>query len=933
MEDTMKKVIILCILLALSFSTYSCGGGAGSLDSPGGENPGTPSVVRLMPSHYIAQTNSFISLHVKVLDGNGDAVKGVPVTFTNLSEPFGVIQELLKFIGIHKSAYIVEASTVNTNDLGIATVKLTSTTQGFATIQAEVNTGAGIIRDKKTVYFTTTTGSTTNPPPTLTLHVDDGDGKYDEPADFDLLKTSGDNARTIKAVVRDGFGVPFSGVQVTFGSDSPSEITFDRNTVSTGTGTEAGNAYVIMTVNPANISKLKRYININATADTNKDGTYETPGMLTLFLEPVTVSSIAVSANPSVLTPNGTSTIRAIVSLNTGSPTPDGSSVGFTASCGFITPFGQTTGGVATATFTAPSIPPSSGICTVTASIGGQSGTADVHVTTSLTVQPTPQTINGVIGGSVVYTIFGGVPAYKVSSSNPGIAFNTTPGNGIWNVTASGETFSVTVPHNTSPQSVTLTIKDQVGTTVTATLTIGGGTSLSVQPSSQTIDGSSNGDATFKIFGGAPGYSVFADTANPNLQPDPPNVALDGDPFTIHVIADTPTTDVVYTVRDSLGATTTAKLSITNPVLPALKVSPTSASIDGGVGGTVTFTIIGGKPGYIINSSNPSILPSPATVPSSGGMFNITIPPGTAAQTITYTVIDQASASITITVTVTAPAGGAANLLIVPGSVTVVSLASAQSVDFTISGGTPSYITTSTDPANAYDSSPGDGIFNGSPITVNIPANATGGDVTLNVFDSVGGTTSAKLTIVGLPAPPTPGTLKVNPSTVSVTGESGTADQVTFTVTGGSGTYTSVVSTNTAVIPLPTWVDATHFRIDPNPVATSTPVTLTVIDNAGTPATATVTVTPASSSLAINPSSISVTNGTTITFNIIGGLPNFTVYSSDTSILTIGSGCGNPGGPCVFSGTFNANAVLAGTATITVVDSDGNTKTATVTIN
>ena len=408
------------MLLALSLSTYSCGGGgAGSSSSPDGENPKTPSIVKLMPSHYIAQTNSFISLHTKVLDGNGAPVPNIPVTYTNLSNPFGeIISSALKFLGLYKPVGMLSTSVVKTDGLGIATVKITSTVPGFATVRSEVNTGAGIVRDQKTLFFTTTTGSTTTPSPTLTLHVNDGSGSYDEPADFDLLKTSSDNTRTVKAVVRDGFGVPFSGVAVTFGSDSPDEVTFDRDTVSTGTGTEAGNAYVVMTVKPANISNFKRYINIFAAADTNGNGTYETPGMLTLFLEPVTVSSITVSANPSVVAPNGVSTIRAVVYLNTGTPTPDGSSVGFTTSCGMVTPFGQTLGGVATATFTALSIPPSSGICTVTASIGGQSGTADVHVTTSLTVQPNLQTINGVIGGTATFTIYGGVAPYTVTSNN-----------------------------------------------------------------------------------------------------------------------------------------------------------------------------------------------------------------------------------------------------------------------------------------------------------------------------------------------------------------------------------------------------------------------------------------------------------------------------------------------------------------------------------
>ncbi len=297
------------MLLALSVGIFSCGGGgAGSADTPNGENPGLPSVVKLSPSQFIAQTNSFIFLHAQVLDGNGSPVKGVTVTFTNLSDPFGKITSaVLRTLGLHKPVGILSTTEARTNGLGIATVKITSSSSGFATIQAEVNKGAGLVRDRKTVFFTTTIGSTTPPPPTVTLHVDDGDGTYDQPADFDLLKTPGDNQRTIKAVVLDGFGVPLAGRSVTFGSDIPNEVTFTPSTpVLTNSN---GEAFVTLTVNPSIITNLERVLNITAGADTNNDGTIDTGSMITLFLEPVTVSSVAVTANPSVVPLNGISTI------------------------------------------------------------------------------------------------------------------------------------------------------------------------------------------------------------------------------------------------------------------------------------------------------------------------------------------------------------------------------------------------------------------------------------------------------------------------------------------------------------------------------------------------------------------------------------------------------------------------------------------------
>ncbi|MBM4144649.1 MAG: hypothetical protein FJ240_00005, partial [Nitrospira sp.] len=760
----MKKVIILCMLLALSFSTYSCGGGgAGSLDSPGGENPGTPSVVKLMPSHYVAQTNSFISLHTKVLDGNGRPVQNTPVTYTNLSNPFGeIISSALKSLGLYKPVGMLSTSVVKTDSFGIATVKLTSTTAGFATIQSEVNTGAGIVRDQKTIFFTTATGSSAPPPPTLKLHVKDATNEtYDEPEDFNLLKASGDNTRTVKAVVRDGFGAPFSGVAVTFGSDSPGEVTFDRGTVLTGTGTEAGNAYVVMTVNPAIITKLKRYINISAAADTNGNGTYETGNMLTLFLEPVTVSSITVAANPSVVAPNGTSTIRAVVSLNTGNPTPDGSSVGFTTSCGMVTPFGQTLGGVATATFTAPSIPPSNNICTITASIGGQIGTADVRVTTSLTVQPNTQTINGVIGGIATFTIYGGVAPYTVTSNN--IDFPPY---------LSGNEFTVNVGENSIPRTITYTVRDSIGATVTATLTIAGGASLAVLPSSVTVDSAAPDDTVyFTIFGGVAPYSRFSD--NQAYQP----IIVSNNQFSILVPAGAPEETVVLTVRDENGDTATAKVDITAVPPQALAVIPASQTIaNPAINNAADYTVIGGKAPYSAFSDKPGF----ATV-------------SVAASTVTALVAAVPTEDTTVTISIYDSLGNRINaslildlpplapLAVIPASQTISNPAGGETADYQVIGGSGGYTAFSSNPAAASVS------VAGSVVTATVGTPPTSDTtVTITIYDSAGSSRAATLILDLSPLIP----LAVIPASQTISNPAA-GNARNYTVLGGTGGYTA----------------------------------------------------------------------------------------------------------------------------------------------
>ena len=1048
----MKRILVLLAVLALSFSAFSCGGGgAASSNTPSGENPGIPSVVQLSSSHNIAQTNASITLRAKVLDGNGAPLSGVPVTFTNLSEPFGVINAALKLLGISKPVAIFSATSVTTDGNGLASVRLSSTTPGFATIQAEVNTGVGIVRQTRTLFFVSVFPIPSFPP-TLSLHVDDGNGTFDQTADFTLFKTAGDNQRIIRADVLDGSGNRVVNADVTFGADrpfrtSPSGACSDGSTTcgvvflngNTAKTNSQGQASVLVQVSSTAITNIQTVLNITAQTTVNNQSAFN---LLSLFLSPVTVSQMTVAANPSVVGTGGTSSVTATLVLSTGDPAPDGTSVAFTTyksgdpstPCGSITPFVQTTSGVTTppATFTAPSVP---GTCTVKAKVGTLERTTDIFVNTTLSVQPGSQSISGVTGGPATFTIFGGVPAYTVTSGNPALAYNGTPGVGTWDVPSSGGTFVVTVQAGSPGGSVTLTVRDAAGATVTATLTIIGGPALSVQPGSQSISGVAGGTATFTIFGGIPGYTVTSanraaacnETTTPNGNCSDPtdistwSVSSSGGTFVVTVPPSTAATTVSLTVRDSVGTTVAASLSITGPnplvITPKIVSVVSSASI-----APVTFTISGGTGSYVTTSTDPS---RAFNTVAGDGIWNgpsvvVNFAANAAAGTVTLNVFDSVGSTTSATITIIGPSPVA--LQISPKIVSVVSSASITPITFTISGGTPGgsgYVTTSTDPSKAFDSAAGDGIWNGPSVVVNFAANAAAGTVTLNVLDSVGGTTTAAITIIGPPAPgallisPKPvsvvsspsitpitftisggtpgsgyvttssdpskafnttvgngiwngspvvvnfgqnpaagtvtlnvldsvggtttatitiiagGPLNVNPASVSVTGVTGTADNVTFAITGGSGTYgATALSSNTAVIPNAT-VAGNSFTIDPLPVASSTAVTITVTDNLGATKTATVTVTPQSSSLGVNPSTISVSGVTPILFHILGGLAPFRVYSSDTGVIGVG------GNPLVTSAdTFTGTtAGVAGTATVTIVDSNGKMITSTVTVN
>ena len=451
----MKKIIILSVLLALSLFSFNCGGGSGSSSSPKGENPGEPSVVQLLPSHYVAQTNSSITLYAKVLDGNGAPVKNIPVSFTNLS-PIGVLS----------------AVSSKTNSSGIASVTLKSTTSGFATVQGEVNIGTGQVRDRKTVFFSSLSASQSIP--TLDLTADD----------YELFQNTNDNEAIVTATVFDGFGQRVIGMDVLFGSDSE-EATFPLGSLAM-TDTN-GQASVLVRVIPSTLRALPTVINITALAD---NGAFN---IVSLTLSPVSIQKVEVFANPLTVDSGKTSTITAQVTTTAGTPAPDGTTVNFTTDVGGIDPFSQTTDGRAEVTFNAPTLEAGTSDSTalITASTGGKSDSVTV---TTIAPEPepvepaalaiNPPTVSTIAGicSTFTFTITGGTPQYTISSTDINRAFNDNGDGGgivgdcirnggelgIW----SGTSITVSVSAAATAGTATLNVSDSAGGQASATITI-----------------------------------------------------------------------------------------------------------------------------------------------------------------------------------------------------------------------------------------------------------------------------------------------------------------------------------------------------------------------------------------------------------------------------------------------------------------------------
>jgi hypothetical protein len=557
----MKKIFLWFVLLGLALGTFGCTGGAGTPERPSGENSGIPSSIQLLPAQYVAQTNSTIYLKARVFDGNGHPLTNIPVTFTNLTE--GSASHVLTAASLNSLTTLTGSSvreargvSVVTDYDGFATASLFSPVAGFVTVQAEINVGSDQVRDKKTVFFSG--GSLLYPPPTIILDVDSNfNGIYNEPDDFTLLDGPDDNQAAVRATVYDEFGgLVGAGFPVTFVTDS-SEVTFPLgNVLPTDSN---GQATVLVTVTPSVLRPITTVVNVGAYASVHSQ--FDAFNMVTLFLEPVVIEAITLSADPQTVASGGTSEVSAAVSTSAGTPAPNGTTVNFVlASHGTIEPFGQTTAGVATVTYTAPTLSSGSSSVTdhVTASVGGfTSDPLTITVAAPFVVNSQSATATQCASPAmtVSFTIQGGVGPYTVESGDADTAFNGTAGNGTW--TVNGTSFTVTLKQGASSGTVSLTVKDSLGSSAIATLTIKTET-LTATPSH--LDLHHLGSDDVQIAGGTEPYSI-SDVDDPTPVLTAPSTGqFAGDTFT--VTADTTDGDATITVEDALCYTTTVTVTV-----------------------------------------------------------------------------------------------------------------------------------------------------------------------------------------------------------------------------------------------------------------------------------------------------------------------------------------------------------------------------------
>ncbi|MFL6658193.1 MAG: beta strand repeat-containing protein [Massilia sp.] len=521
-------------------------------------------------------------------------------------------------------------------------------------------------------------------------------------------------------------------------------------------------------------------------------------------------------------------------------------------------------------------------LATMLSACGGGGGTVGLPTGQALFTSA-PATITLAAGASAAYTIGGGNPLYTASSSNRDVA----------TVTASGTSFTVT---GVSNGTVTITITDAVGASVSVTATVSGGT----PPASVNLFSTAPADITlavgasvqYTVGGGKPAYA--ASSSNPAVVA----VTVSGTAINITGLA---AGNAQIFVTDTAGTSLTLAVTIGTggggtPV--ALFVTAPSA-VTLAVGSSTQYTVGGGKPAYAAASSNPSVV----TATASGTALTLN---ALAAGTAQVLVTDATGTTVSLAITVgnggvTVPV---ALFTTAPSSLTYTVGTTGL---YSIVGGTPGYAAASSNPAVLRATNSGS--------TLQITALAPGA-ATVIVTDSVGGTTSFSVTVSGPNAAPP--LFVTAPGAVTLT----VGASASYAVGGGTPAY-AAASSNPSVASVT--LNGTAFVI--NGLASGTAL-INVTDATGTAVTLAVTVgnggvpvVPAALFITA-PSAVTVAAGATAQFSIGGGLPPYTVTSSDQAVAKV----------AIDDSNFVVTGIAAGSAQISVSDAAGASQRFTVSV-
>ncbi|KJU86307.1 membrane or secreted protein containing Bacterial Ig-like, group 1 domain protein [Candidatus Magnetobacterium bavaricum] len=928
-------VMLLCLL---AMSVVSCGGGGGSAGNdytPPQPTVGVPHDIMLSSDRTVGQSNSPIYMTALVTDVNGRPVKNTEVTFTKTSTAGNISPSLLndfafKDIAVYK---------VQTDVYGRASIKVNSTASGYVTVEAY--TGGGLMARRSMLF--TSSGTIVNQftPISVVLDIDgNNNGTYNEKDDYKVCQSKTDQIVRVKTTVYFK-GEKAAGIGLFVATDLSNLVDFYNNiygiySVNSTTGVKtlmgcdyngngaidaAGESACFTTHNNTSgvpsywFSEDRVYTNSSGEAKTEfriscqtvtqerlisvlaMTDSYSFPefsptvkyygtGSTTLFIEPIVVSSVTVTADPTEVAVGQTSYITAKVNTTLGDATaPDGTFVQFYADCKDSTATAlsslnpqtaQIVNGKATTIFTAPTQIPTgdTGQCTIEARVGAVSGFVALTVNRALEVTPSSQTLSDPeVGDTATFNVVGGSKPYSVRSGHPAVS-----------VAISGSKITATVASvpDDDTLNVPITVSDAKHVEVIVTLVLAS-EPLSVIPTTQSLTSPAVGTSvTYTVRGGKRPYQVSV--SDPQLV----SASISGSTLTVTTIVDITSKNaktVTLTVMDNKGKTATASLALNAISASNMKITPPTRTLSSpSVGTAVTYTISGGKAPYSVTVDKPQMVS--ATV--SGNTITVTTLvriTSSNAGNVTIYATDSADESATASLSLSA---SASSLEIVPSSQTIQLPKIGQKINYTILGGTPDYTVTAS----------GSDVFKVSidqttkVITLECIALIPPFDpkdfsyvVDINVIDSNDLRGTATLNVIPL----TGGSMTVSPaSRTSKNPAIGTKFE--YTASGGTMPYKVTVSNpglvkadvSNSAITLTTLVAITEKNADT--------VIIYVSDVYNVTAQAQLVLQPSSAdSLVITPATRILTTpikGTIVTYTVSGGKTPYTVTTDSPQLVS-----------------------------------------------
>lgn len=481
-----------------------------------------------------------------------------------------------------------------------------------------------------------------------------------------------------------------------------------------------------------------------------------------------------------------------------------------------------------------------------------------------------PSSITFLAGGTAGnYAVGGGTPPYAASSSNAAVA----------TVSLSGTSLSV------KPNTVgtaTVLLLDSVGAKIEFTVTVGSGAQVpalrTTAASAITLD--AGGFTSFVISGGvAPYLSSSSNTASVVT-------GVSGNTLAITARQTAGTAQVL--VIDATGTQVAIAVTVGSATSQALfTTAPSSITMASGAGPS-SFTVGGGAPPYAASSSNAGV----ATVSVTGSTLSIS--PG-ASGSAGIVVLDSLGAKIELAIVVTSTVQTTA---LRTTAASAISMANNGVGSYLISGGTPPYLTSSSNSSVVTSA-----ITGGN--TLAITAGASAGTAEVLVIDTAGTQVSITVTVG------TSGTLALFTSApTNVTMSSGAAP-ATFSVGGGTPPY-AASSSNTGVARAS--LSGTALTISSVSVGSAT---VSVVDALGSKVEIAVTVGSSTAPTALRtdaPSTLTLAAGNVRTYAVAGGQAPYAANSADENVTTAR----------ITGSTLTITGVATGATQILVLDAVGN---------